>query len=50
MLAIHTWLGDALRSPAITYELVDPSRKALPRSHASVREAGLAPSAVLNFR
>eukprot|EP00884_Botryococcus_braunii_P021422 jgi/Botrbrau1/7964/Bobra.9_2s0116.3 len=47
--AIFEWFHDCLREASSTYELILPSRTAL-QPAGTVREAGLLPSATLNFR
>jgi len=47
--ALHSWLADSLRSPGITYDLVEPGRSKL-QATGSVGDAGLAPACVLNLR
>ena len=47
---VYEWVWASLRSQATTFELVGPARQTVPREGVRVREAGLAPSTLLNFR
>lgn len=47
--AVFEWTSDALRDPAVTYELIQPNRKPLIAS-GLVCNADLAPAVLLNFR
>ncbi|KAG1674121.1 hypothetical protein FOA52_015751 [Chlamydomonas sp. UWO 241] len=47
--SLFEWVSSALRSPAITYELVEPGRSKLAPT-GIVRDASLAPACVINFR
>lgn len=48
--AIFEWFQDCLRDPAMTYELILPSRSPLDVAAGRVRDVGLLPAATLNFR
>ena len=47
--AIHAAVAAALRDPSVPFELVRPDRALLPRT-GRVRDAGVAPAALLNIR
>lgn len=48
--AVMAWVADALADPLQTFDLVTPSRQLLDHGAGSVADAGLLPSATLNFR
>lgn len=47
--AVFEWVTTSLANPGIAYELVLPDRQPLPAT-GTVGEAGLMPTALLNFR